>query len=192
MRLGAGMQHACLISKGTASMIRPILILLACAPLAAMATPANRQVDYPAFQQLTARVSPVRAKRLVSLDQFKAKAKRGAIILDARSANAFAQGHIKGAVNLPFTDFTAESLAATIGDAKRPILIYCNNNFSNHKAPVGLKAAPVALNIQTFINLTGYGYHNVYELADLVDFNEPKVEWIAAETAALTSFGARP
>jgi rhodanese-related sulfurtransferase len=161
-----------------------------------MAAPSNPQVDYPAFQRLTARVSPVRAKRLVSLEQFKDKAKRGAVILDARSADAFARGHIKGAVNLPFTDFTAESLAAAVGDAKRPILIYCNNNFSNHKAPVALKAAPVALNIQTFINLTGYGYHNVYELADLVDFNDPKVEWVAKETAflssAATSSGARP
>ena len=28
---------------------------------------------------------------------------------------------------------------------------------------------PLALNIQTFINLYGYGYRNVYELGDVVD-----------------------
>lgn len=174
-------------------MIRPFLIatlLVTSQATAAMATRRNAHVDYPAFMRLGAQVGPERAKRQVSLDKFKTMAQQGALILDARSSYAFARGHIKGAVNLPFTDFTAESLAATIGDTKRPILIYCNNNFSNNKAPVQLKAAPVALNIQTFINLTGYGYRNVYELADLVDFNDPKVEWQINETAEIPIFSA--
>ena len=74
---------------------------------------------------------------------------------------------------------TADSLAAVVGaNPDRPILIYCNNNFSNHRNPVPLKSAPLALNIQTFINLVGYGYPNILELADVVDFNDPKVEWV--------------
>lgn len=192
-----GFSHA--VTKGLLEperglpVIRPFICLLAFIPLPTLAASAtNPQVDFAAFQRLTSQVSPIRAKRLVSLEVFKEKAKSGALILDARSADAFASGHIKGAINLPFTDFTAESLAATIGGAKRPILIYCNNNFSNHKSPVPLKAAPVALNIQTFINLTGYGYRNIYELADLVDFDDPKVEWVAARTGALTSSAAKP
>jgi hypothetical protein len=60
------------------------------------------------------------------------------------------------------------------------ILIYCNNNFSNRRRPVPIKAAPLALNIQTFINLVGYGYANVWELADVVDFTDPAVEWVTA------------
>ncbi len=151
---------------------------------ALVATPAlgqtNPQVDYPAFQTLTASVAPQRAARLLAFDAFKAEAaKPGTLLLDARSASAFARGHIKGAVNLPLTDFTAESLAAVVGASPdRPILIYCNNNFRNDAAPVPMKAAALALNIQTFINLVGYGYPNVYELADVVDFNDPKVEWV--------------
>src|SRR3546814_234285 len=106
-------------------------------------------------------------------------AKPEALLLDARSKDAFQRGHIKGAVNLPLTDFTAESLAEVIGrDPNRPILIYCNNNFSNHQSPVPLKRAALALNIQTFINLVGYGYPNVRELAEIVDFTDPKVEWV--------------
>jgi len=139
--------------------------------------PANPQIDYPGFERLTQDVKPVRAKRLVSLAEFKAMAGE-AVILDARSANAFAQGHIDGAINLPLTDFTAEALAGALPDAKRPILIYCNNNFSNNKAPVALKAAPVSLNIQTFINLAAYGYRNVYELGQVVDFDDPAVGWV--------------
>jgi hypothetical protein len=152
--------------------------------LALTATPAfaqtNPQIDYPAFQALAASVAPERAQRLLAFDAFKAQAaKPGTLLLDARSKDAFQRGHIRGAVNLPLTDFTAESLAAVVGaDPNRPILIYCNNNFSNHKSPVPLKSAALALNIQTFINLVGYGYPNVRELADVVDFTDPKVEWV--------------
>jgi len=162
-------------------MRRTLLLALALAATPALAQ-ANPQIDYPAFQALTASVAPERATRLIAFDAFKAQAaKPEAILLDARSKDAFARGHIKGAVNLPLTDFTAESLAAAIGaNPDRPILIYCNNNFSNHRNPVPLKSAPLALNIQTFINLVGYGYPNVLELADVVDFNDPKVEWVAS------------
>jgi len=152
-------------------------LTLAAAPAFAQANP---QIDYPAFQTLTASVGTQRADRLLRFDAFRAEAaKPGALLLDARSKDAFAAGHIAGAVNLPLTDFTAESLAAVIGaDPGRPILIYCNNNFSNHQSPVPLKAAPLALNIQTFINLVGYGYPNVWELADVVDFDDPAVGWV--------------
>ena len=141
---------------------------------------ANPQIDYPAFAALTTSVAPQRADRLLAFERFKAEAaKPGVLLLDARSKDAFAAGRIAGAVNLPLTDFTADSLAAVIGaDAGRPILIYCNNNFRNDRAPVPMKAAPLALNIQTFINLVGYGYPNVWELADVVDFDDPAVGWV--------------
>jgi rhodanese-related sulfurtransferase len=155
-----------------------VFAMIAAAGTAVAEKPAtNPQIDYPGFERLAHEVRPTRAKRLVSLAEFKAKAGT-AVILDARSANAFAQGHIDGAINLPLTDFTAEALAAALPDAKRPILIYCNNNFSNNKAPVALKSAPVSLNIQTFINLAAYGYRNVYELREVVDFDDPAVGWV--------------
>jgi phage shock protein E len=143
--------------------------------------PVNPQIDYAGFATLTRDVRALRAKRLLPFDRFQAMAgEKGALLLDARSKDAFARGHVAGAVNLPLTDFTAESLAAALGpDRDRPILIYCNNNFSNHRAPVPLKSAPLALNIQTFINLVGYGYANVWELRDVVDFDDPKVGWVA-------------
>lgn len=154
------------------------LALLAMAGTAiAEKPPVNPQIDYAGFERLARDVEPVRAKRLISLAEFKAMAGKS-LILDARSARAFAQGHIDGAINLPLTDFTADALAAALPDAKRPILIYCNNNFSNNKAPVALKSAPVSLNIQTFINLAAYGYRNVYELGEVVDFDDPAVGWV--------------
>lgn len=140
----------------------------------------NPQIDYAGFVTLTQDVHGLRATRLLALDAFQAKSReKGALILDARSADKYAAGHIAGAINLPLTDFTTDSLARLIGaNRDRPILIYCNNNFSNHRAPVPLKNPALALNIQTFINLVGYGYANVWELRDVVDFNDPKVAWV--------------
>lgn len=140
----------------------------------------NPQIDYGGFEDLTGEVRHLRSKRLIPFEKFKEQAaSRGTLLLDARSETAFREGHIKGAVNLPLPDFNADSLAERIGrDRKRMILIYCNNNFSNRTRPVPMKARSLALNIQTFINLVGYGYSNVWELADVIDFNHPKVEWV--------------
>lgn len=142
------------------------------------------QIDYPGFEQLTAEVASLRAERLLSSADFFARARsEGALLLDTRSAAAFAQGHIAGAVNLPFSDFTEEKLLEIIGsDRDRPIYIYCNNNFTDDVPPIRLKKAPLALNIPTFINLVGYGYANVWELGDTLPRAE--VDWIAPEPAA--------
>ena len=137
------------------------------------------QVDFAGLQALTGEVQAYRAGRLVSHEQFQAMASEPkTIILDARSAAAYKQGHIAGAINLPLPDFTAQSLAAAIKDPNTRILIYCNNNFANNVAPVVLKRVQLALNIQTFINLYGYGYKNVYELGDVVNFDDPNVRWV--------------
>lgn len=40
------------------------------------------------------------------------------------------------------------------------------------------KAPPLALNIPTFINLHGYGYTNVYELADQLDLNDSRLKLV--------------
>jgi phage shock protein E len=165
-------------------MLRPLLAaLLLSGSAASLAQPANPQIDYAGFQQLTQNVSTYREARLLSWNEFQSAARRpGTLVLDARSADAYAAGHIRGAVNLPFTDFTADSLARVIGERDRPILIYCNNNFSNNRAPVMMKVAQLALNIQTFINLVGYGYPNVRELGEVIDFNDPKVAWVTGRS----------
>jgi len=140
---------------------------------------AQGQIDFAGFQSLTAEVHAYRAGRLVSLAQFQAwAAEPNTIVLDARSLAAYAQGHIKGALNLSLPDFTAQSLTAAIGDPNTRILIYCNNNFENDAPPVVLKSVQLALNIQTFINLYGYGYRNVYELGEVVNFDDPRVRWV--------------
>lgn len=164
------------------TMVRPLALALACALISQPAlarAPANPQIDYQGFSRLTDDLAKLREqRRLVWAEFARRAAAEGALLLDARSADAFARGHLKGAVNLPFTDFTDEALAAVIGaNPNRPIYIYCNNNFSDHRAPIPLKRVVLALNIPTFINLHGYGYRNVWELADVIGTKDPNVEW---------------
>ena len=151
-------------------------------PPEATAPTANPLIDYPGFVGLATQVGPYRAKRLLPIAEFKRRAgSTGALLLDARSAGAFRRGHIDGAINLPLPDFTAESLSHVVGpDRARPIYIYCNNNFRNNVSPVVTKSVQLALNIQTFINLVGYGYTQVWELGEAVDMNDPAIGWVSS------------
>jgi phage shock protein E len=166
-------------------MLRTLIVLLplacAAAPLSA-APPRNHQINYSGFRELADDVEAYRETRLIDWDQFvAAAAEPDVLILDARSERQFAAGHLQGAVNLPLPEFSEEALAEIIGRADRPILIYCNNNFSNDRPPVMLKSGRLALNIPTFIHLVGYGYRNVRELDQVVDFNDPNIPWVTNE-----------
>jgi len=159
-------------------------LLVAPALLAGLAAPAtgantNPLIDYPGFEVLVRDIGPVREAHRLSWPEFSLAMRADeAILLDTRSAADFARGHIKGAINLPFSEFTDARLRAVLGeDRQRPIYIYCNNNFSDNRPPVTAKRAPLALNIPTFINLHGYGYTNVWELADVVSIGDPRIEW---------------
>jgi len=170
-------------------MLRTCLaFVLACAatPLAAAPPPLpNPQIDYTGYRALIAEVQPYRAARLLDWDAFTAAAAEpDVLILDARSAEQFAAGHIRGAVNVPLPEFSDERLAEAIGRFDRPILIYCNNNFRNDRPPVMLKTGRLALNLSTFTHLYGYGYRNVRELNDVMDFNDPRVRWVRNEARA--------
>lgn len=163
------------------------LLLAVASPSAAQTAAGSPLIDYAAFGRLTDEVASHREQRLISLADFKARAEKSdVLILDARSETAFKQGHIEGAINLPLPDFNTASLAKIIGDNRnREILIYCNNNFNNDVIPVPTKMISLALNIQTFINLYGYGYRNVYELGEAVDMYAPEVGWVSDTPAPI-------
>jgi len=176
--------------KRLACLIAPLALACLAMPAQAaeanLAAEANPQVDFEGFVALSASLAETRAQHRLPFEEFMRRTREeGAILLDARSAAAFAQGHIEGAVNLPLPDFTDEALAETLGpDRNRPIYIYCNNNFSDDAAPVVTKRATLALNIPTFINLHGYGYTNVWELADIVASADEQVPWVSGGAGA--------
>jgi hypothetical protein len=177
--------------KGTKSM-RYLLLVISLNLLSIYAenktiTPAK--VDYDAFERLVAEVKAHRKERLVNLDAFLSMTKEdNIIILDTRSNAMYKSKHIKGAINLNFSDFTQRNLARVIPTFETKILIYCNNNFDDDQVNFASKiSAPVktndgkqltlALNIPTYINLYGYGYKNVYELSELVSVNDERLEF---------------
>jgi hypothetical protein len=191
----------------------PVLFLQAAdpAPTKAAPAPANPQIDFPGFEKIAREVAPVRERRRLTEEQFAAMAvEKGTIVLDARSADKFAMRHIDGAVSLPFTDFTAASLAKVIPAKDTRILIYCNNNFRGAPRSMARKVTPrivtdkerpdqvpqqvrdqdddwgrgaASLNISTYIALATYGYTNIYELGPLLDVSTTKLPFVGSEVA---------
>jgi hypothetical protein len=151
-----------------------IVAVLASATLAS--DPGNPAIDMEGYLWISREAAAHRQTRRVSEEDFlRISRERGAVILDARSAEKYRQLHVKGAVNLSFPDINAASLARVIPDPSVPVLIYCNNNFSNAEGPFPGKAAAASLNLSTFIALFTYGYRNVYELGPLVDIEKSKL-----------------
>lgn len=146
------------------------------------------KVNFEAFLELAREVQEHRKNRVIHLKQWIELSKKpNTIILDTRSKKMYDAKHIKGSVHLNFADFTMESLYRIAPNKKTRILIYCNNNIDGNPVFFASKAyipttpdepkKTLALNVPTFINLYGYGYKNVYELADLVDANSGLLEF---------------
>jgi len=148
----------------------------------------NPLIDYGQYRRIAAEVEPVREKRRLTEEQFvKMAAEPDTIVLDARSADKYAMRHITGAVNLPFTDFTAETLAKVIPKPDTRILIYCNNNFLGAPRSLASKAAPASLNISTYIALATYGYTNIFELGPLLKVDSTVLPFTGTEVHARAS-----
>ena len=154
----------------------------------------SAKVSYSDFKTLVETVEEHRSERLVGLDEFLDMSKDpNTIILDTRSAERFERIHVAGAKHLNFSDFNQRSLAELIPDPTTRILIYCNNNFEGNPVDFTTKMVlpptasdemldeerPVmmALNVPTYINLYGYGYQNVYELDELVNVSDQRIEF---------------
>jgi rhodanese-related sulfurtransferase len=136
----------------------------------------NQQIDYPQFQRFVVEGAQEReSRRLSEADFLAALNEPGVVLLDARSAQRFAMLHIDGAVSLPFTEFTADTLAAIIPDRDTKILIYCNNNFRGDQVAFATKAPAASLNLSTWTSLRAYGYTNVWELGPVVDVQDTRL-----------------
>jgi phage shock protein E len=138
--------------------------------------PVNPAIDMEGYLRDAEAAAKHRESRRVSEDEFiRMSREPGTVVLDARSGDRFDELHVRGALHLSFTDFTAESLARIIPGRNTRILIYCNNNFVNAERAFPAKIARASLNLSTFVALYSYGYRNVYELAPLLDAQQTKL-----------------
>lgn len=63
---------------------------------------------------------------------------QGALLIDVRTAEEFAQGHIDGALNIPYQEI--DKLMSAIGtDKSRPVVVYCRSGNRSGKAKVALE-----------------------------------------------------
>lgn len=131
--------------------------------------PANPRVDVGGFAARVAEAEGLRERRRVGEEAFLALVEPGSVILDCRSREAFDRLHVRGAVNLPFAEITADTLARVVPFSDTRILIYCNNNFADAPEAFPAKVAAAALNHHTFTTLLAYGYREIFELGPLVD-----------------------
>jgi hypothetical protein len=142
----------------------------------------NRLIDYKGFQKIVAESAIERESHRLTEPQFiAAMAEKEVVLLDARTASKYELRHIRGAVNLQFTDFTADSLAKVIPTKGTKILIYCNNNFENSPRAFASKAPSASLNISTYTSLKSYGYTNIYELGPLLDVHNTAIPFDGTE-----------
>ncbi len=76
---------------------------------------------------------------------------QGALLIDVRTAGEFTQGHIDGALNIPWEQ--TENLMAAIGtDKQRPVIVYCRSGNRSGKA----KAKLDSLGYTNVFNAMGY------------------------------------
>lgn len=60
-----------------------------------------------------------------SAESIKEKAKNGAMVLDVRTDQEYASGHVTGAVNIPLAMIS--EMAGDIKKQKKPVLAYCRS-----------------------------------------------------------------
>lgn len=143
--------------------------------------PANPAIDMPGYLAVAMQAADHRAThRLSEKDFLRLSRDPGTIVLDARSREKYDLLHVKGAVNLSFSDITVAKLAEMFPDKDARILIYCNNNFANNVLAFPTKMATASLNLSTYIALYTYGYRNVYELAPLLDAGATRIELVSS------------
>lgn len=81
-------------------------------------------------------------------------ASEGYVLLDVRTAEEYAQGHIEGAILLPDSDIEARA-AQVLPDKDAAIYVYCRS---------GRRSAAAAA------QLAGMGYANVYDFGGIIDW----------------------
>ena len=82
--------------------------------------PVNPAIDMDGYLKVSREAAQHRAtRRLSEADFIRMSREPGAIVLDARSKEKYELLHIRGAINLSFSDITVESLKRTIPDKSK-------------------------------------------------------------------------
>lgn len=169
------------------AIVAPLVGLLFAAAASASADEpiANPLINYAQFQDIVHRsASPRELHRLTERQFLDSLHEDGVVVLDARSASMYRLRHVQGAINLPFTDFTADALAHVIPRKDSKIVIYCNNNFAGSPVAFASKAPAASLNLATYTSLVAYGYTHIDELGPLLDVRTTAIPFAGDEVTS--------
>ena len=95
------------------------------------------------------------------MDEYVLEARKtvGAIIVDVRSPSEFAQGHVKGAINIPGPSI--DKIATVVPDKDTPLYLHC---LSGARSGVAMRA------------LKSMGYTNVTNMGGVSRYDGPLVK----------------
>jgi rhodanese-related sulfurtransferase len=88
----------------------------------------------------------------------------GIVVLDVRSRELFAEGHVAGAVNLPYADIDGESAAATMPDGAVGVT-YCAGPLCNAATQGALRLAQLGYPVKEMIGGLDYWRRSGYPIA---------------------------
>ena len=109
-------------------------------------------------------VGPMTAKNLIS---------NGAVLIDVRTAEEFAKGHINGAKNIYYVEIE-QKISEVVSDKSKPIILYCSMAKRSTQA------------LQKLIDL---GYTKVYNLGSMDNYNAKPTLTFSTETCKVVTAG---
>ncbi len=120
-------------------------------------------------------IGPMTAKNLVS---------KGAILLDVRSADEFAKGHLEGAINLDYSKISTD-IEKLITDKNQTVIVYC----SAAKRSTQAVAAMIKLGYTDVHNL---GSMSNYDAEPIITFSSKTCKVITTGETVAVEFTANP
>ena len=69
----------------------------------------------------------------ISMEELKKKQLKGAVILDVRSTQEFNEGHLEGAINIPYYEINS-NIVRILKDREQEIVLYCEVGVRSKKA----------------------------------------------------------
>ena len=69
----------------------------------------------------------------ISIEELKLKQNQGAIIIDVRSSQEYNEGHLSGAINIPYYELK-KNINSIIKDRNKEIVIYCQEGVRGKQA----------------------------------------------------------
>lgn len=115
------------------------------------AVSSGERIELASFRDSPSAIS---AHPQVEFEEFRQHVEnKSAIIIDARAPDRFAEGHVRGAINIPLSQkeaYTEQFLRGV--DPNQPILIYCGN-----------ESCPASDNLYEYLLTQGFTNIRVYK-----------------------------